>query len=99
MPKNKLSTPDWIREGFDSKKDWKKARGVKGKKQEKTFSIKVCPKCGSREVGIVLGGEEGKSSKGWECKKCKWKGKNVIKKELSEEEFMKYLGDKGEEVM
>jgi len=112
--KLKLSTPEWIMEGYDSKADWEKARqkaeplanssklgqvkGIKGKKKGKSFSIKVCPKCGSKEVGIVLGGGEGKGSKGWECKKCGWKGKEVGKLELNEDEFMKYLDDKGEEV-
>ncbi len=96
--KSGLSTPEWIKEGFDSKKDWEKARGVKGKEQGKTFRIKVCPKCGSREVGIILGGKEGKGSRGWECKKCGWKGKEIGKLELSEDEFMKYLDERGEEV-
>jgi len=96
--KAKLSTPEWILGGYDSKADWEKAKGIKGKKKGKSFSIKVCPKCGSKEVSIVLGGGEGKGSKGWECKKCGWKGKEVGKLELNEDEFMKYLDEKGEEV-
>lgn len=97
MPKkSKLSTPDWIREGFESKKDWEKAKGIKSQKKGKKFSIKVCPKCGSREVEVILGGKEGKGSKGWGCKKCGWKGKEVDKLELSEDEFMKYLDGKEE---
>ena len=62
------------------------------------FRIKVCPKCGSDEVGVVLTGEEGKGAKEWECKKCKWQGRDIEEKELSEDEFMKYLDEKGEEV-
>ncbi len=96
MPKKtKLSTPEWIIQGYDSKADWEKAKGIKSKKKEKSFSIRACPKCGSSDVAVVLGGEEGKGSKGWECKKCGWKGKDIIKKELTEDEFMK-LGEKEE---
>jgi len=43
-------------------------------------------------------GEEGKKADNWECKKCKWSGKDINEKELSENEFMKYLDEKGEEV-
>lgn len=99
MAKNKLSTPDWVLEGYDSEADYLKAKGFdKKEKKGKTFKIKECPKCNSDDVGLVLGGEEGKGTKGWECRKCKWKGKEVIEKELTEEEFMKYLDEKGEEV-
>ncbi len=34
----------------------------------------------------------------WECKKCKWRGKNIEEEELTEDEFMKYLDEHGEEV-
>jgi len=95
----KLSTSDWIREGYDSKEAYEKAKGINKKKEKsKIFRIKECPKCKSRDVGIVLGGEEGTGSKGWECHKCKWEGKDVKEMELTEEEFMKYLDEKGEEV-
>jgi hypothetical protein len=96
----KLSTPDWIREGYDSKADWEKAHNVKGKKKkdEKTFKIRRCPKCHSDNVNVVLTGEEGKGAKEWECKKCKWAGKDIDEEELGEEEFMKYLDEKGEDV-
>jgi len=67
-------------------------------KDSKTFKIRECPKCKSDEVQVVLTGEEGKGRGEWECKKCKWVGKNVIEKKLSENEFMKYLDEKGEEV-
>jgi len=84
MAKSKLKTPDWILKG-----DGKSV----AKKKGKTFKIKVCPECDSDEVGVVLG-ENGI----WECKKCKWKGENIKERELDEEEFMKYLDDKGEEI-
>jgi ribosomal protein L37AE/L43A len=116
----KLSTPDWIREGFDSKEAYEKSaknsksnfgsaksetqdfvgKGIKKKsgKEEKTFKIRICPKCKSDDVKVVLTGEEGKGAREWECRKCKWEGKNVEYKELSEDEFMIYLDEKGEEV-
>jgi len=96
----KLATPDWIKEGYDSPAEYAKAKGKSGKKKadEKTFKIKKCPKCGSDKVNVMLTGEEGKSAKEWECKKCKWHGKDVEEEELNEEQFMKYLDEKGEEV-
>ncbi|OYT36720.1 hypothetical protein B6U91_00590 [Candidatus Pacearchaeota archaeon ex4484_71] len=97
--KSKVKTPDWILEGYDSPEEYNKAKGIKTtKKSGKTFKLRICPKCGSDEVQVVIGGEEGKGAKGWECKKCGWKGKNVDEKELSEEEFMEYLDKKGEKV-
>ena len=94
-----MKTPDWILEGHDSEEDYNKSKGIKTKKKpRKTFKLKRCPKCESDEVSVVVGGEEGKGSKGWECKKCKWTGKDIKEDELSEDEFMKYLDDKGEEV-
>ena len=93
MPKGKLSTPDWIREGYDSEADYNKAKGIEKEKKGKTFKIRECPKCGSDDVAVVIG-EIGM----WECKKCGWKGIDIVQKELTEEEFMKYLDDKGEEV-
>jgi len=96
--KSKLATPDWIIEGYDSEEAYDKAKGKKPKKKGKTFKIRECPKCSSDDVGIVLGGVEGKGSKGWECHKCKWSGSNVNEKELTEDEFMKYLDTKGETV-
>lgn len=111
----KLTTPDWIKEGYDSPEEYAKARGksVKKKKaetsqvqsnssksriKEKIFKVKKCPKCGSYNVNVVLTGEEGKSAKEWECKNCKWHGKNIEEEELTEDEFMKYLDEKGEDV-
>ena len=94
-----MKTPDWILEGFDSKIDWEKSKGISSKKKEgKTFKVRECPECGSDKVVVVLGGSEGKGSEGWECKKCKWNGRDVKEEELGEEEFMKYLDKKGEEV-
>lgn len=98
--KEKMKTPDWILEGFDSEEEYNKKKGKKVKKKEgKTFRLRRCPECNSDEVSVVLNGEEGKGSGEWECKKCKWSGKNVKEEELTEDEFMKYLDDKGEEVI
>ena len=104
MKKAKVKTPDWILEGYDSKADYEKAKGLdkKPKKDGKTFKIRECPKCGSDDVGVVLSGsdseEDSQTGKEWECRKCKWKGKNIVEKELTEEELMEYLDKKQEEV-
>jgi len=112
MAKSKLATPDWIKEGYDSPAEYAKAKGIKNKKktsEEKTFKVKKCPKCDSYNVNVVLSEQEGsdddedlESSKKvvgeWECKKCGWTGKDVEEEELTEDEFMKYLDEKGEEV-
>ena len=100
--KGKLATPDWILEGYDSEADYNKAKGLdKKKKDEKTFKIRECPKCKSDDVGIVLSGsdseEESNTGREWECHKCKWHGTNIIEKELTEDELMKYMDEKGEE--
>ncbi len=63
------------------------------KQKTKTFKLRRCPECNSEDVGVVIG-ENGI----WECKKCKWKGRDIKENELNEEEFMKYLDEKGEEV-
>jgi len=104
MKKSKLSTPAWILEGYDSPAAYAKAHGQKEPEKEKTKSlkIKVCPKCGSDNVGIVLSNmdfeEESNTGKHWECKKCKWKGSDIKEKKLTEDELMKYLDEKGEEI-
>lgn len=89
----KLKTPDWILKG-EKKPEKKKEKGV--------FKIRKCPKCGSDNVNIILSGsdseEESNTGKQWECRKCKWKGANISMEQVSEEEFMKYLDEKGEEV-
>ncbi len=96
----KMKTADWILEGYDSEEEYNKKKGIKSKKKEgKTFKIRRCPKCGSDEVSVVLGFDEGKGRGEWECPKCKWTGKNIEEEELSEEDFMKYLDEKGEEVI
>jgi ribosomal protein L37AE/L43A len=95
MAKKKLSTPDWITEGYDSPAEYAKVHGKVGenKKAGKTFGVRKCPECGSDEVKVITG-EIGM----WKCKKCRWEGKNIKQEELTEEKFMKYLDDKGEEV-
>lgn len=84
--KSKLKTPDWILKGGKVPK--KKLTG-------KTFKVRVCPKCRSDEVGVVLGKEEGKGSGEWECHKCKWKGPDIEEQELNEEEFLKRMESGG----
>jgi len=101
----KLATPDWIREGYDSKKEYEKQnprfRTSKNnkKKEGKTFKLRKCPKCKSDKVSVVLTGEEGKGSGEWECKNCGWKGRDVKEEKLTEEQFMKYLDEQGAEVI
>lgn len=85
VKKSKIKTPDWILKG-------EKEEGKK-KKSGKTFKVRICPKCSSDDIGVVIG-EIGF----WECRKCAWKGKDVGEREYDEEEFMKYLDEKGEEV-
>ena len=101
--KSKLATPEWILEGYGSEADYNKAKGIDTKKKSgKTFKIRECPKCGSDDVGIVLSNldseDETSTGKNWECRECGWTGSDVVEKELTEDEFMKYLDDKGEEV-
>ena len=111
--KSKLSTPAWILEDYDSEEEYNKARqgtksptsskqsddsstkGILKKKNEKTFKIKKCPKCDSDNVNILVGKE---IIGEWECKECGWKGTEIKEEELTEEEFMKYLDENGEEV-
>ena len=139
MPtKSKLSTPEWIKEGYDSEEEYNKKKGIKkehrsvspkaylgraqepltrlnaGRKVGKVFKIRECPKCGSDDVNVILTGEsdedeplatssaisqsKGKGIGEWECKKCKWTGVDIVEKELTEEELMKYLDERGEPV-
>ena len=96
---SKLKTPDWILKG--GKKPDKKKEGPAGVSfGVKTFKIKECPKCKSDDVGIILSGSDSEEGGGkeWECHKCKWAGAKIIEKELTEDEFMKYLDEKGEPV-
>ncbi len=102
--KSKLATPEWILEGYNSIEEYNKAKGIKsGKKKEgKIFKIKECPKCGSDEVGVVLSESDKEEDSGtgqeWECRRCKWKGEDIIIKELNEDELMEYMDKRGEEV-
>ena len=100
--KAKVATPAWILEGYDSVAEYNKAKGITEdkKKSGKTFKIRECPKCKSDDVGVVISGsdEETGGGKEWECRKCKWKGKNIIEKDLTEDELMKYLDRKGEDI-
>lgn len=102
VKKDKVQTPAWILEGYDSPAEYEKVTGkaVEKKKAGKTFKVRKCPKCESDDVGIVLSGSDSEEGGGkeWECHKCKWKGAEVKESELTEEEFMKYLDNKGEEV-
>lgn len=89
--KEKMKTPDWILEGYDSEEDYNKSKGISKKKTSgKTFKLRKCPKCDSDDVAVVVG-EETKGK--WQCNKCGWKGADVKKQELNEEEFMKYLDE------
>lgn len=91
-----MKTPDWVLEGFDSEEEYNKKKGIKNKKKSgKIFKLKRCPKCKSDNVCVIVGCEK----KGeWGCRKCDWIGKNIKEDELNEDEFMKYLDEKGEEV-
>jgi len=96
-----MKTPDWIIEGYDSKADYDKAKGITSeKKKGKTFKIRECPKCHSDEVGLVLSNSDSEEGGGkeWECRKCKWKGADIDEKELTEKELMEHMDKKGEEV-
>ncbi len=88
MGKSKIKTPDWILQGSSPR--------TETRKKSKTFKIKFCPACGSDDVSVILGNEEGKplTQNKWQCKKCKWKGKNINEKELNEEKFIEYLNRK-----
>ena len=91
MAEGKLKTPAWIIEGYKSKEEYESSKGIKSEKKGKSYKLRICPKCGGSNVNVVLGGEEGNGSRGWECKKCKWRGKDVDEKEMSEEEFLKHF--------
>lgn len=87
-----MKTPDWILKGYDCKADWEKAQGKQPDARKcKTYKIKVCPKCKSSRVHVVLVGEEGKKADKWECSKCKWVGRDIQIEELPEEEFLEKM--------
>ncbi len=83
VKKSKIQTPDWILKG---------EVGPKKKESGKIFKVKICPNCKSDQVNVVIG-ESGL----WKCNNCSWKGKGIVEKEYDEEEFMKYLDERGEE--
>ena len=96
LKKSKLKTPNWILEGYDSEAEYNNVKGIdKKKKVDGVFTLKLCSKCGSEKVRVVLC--EDKKTK-WKCEKCGWSGTQIKEKELAEEEFMKYLDEKGEEL-
>ena len=98
MGKGKLTTPEWIKEGYKSKEEYERKKEIKTKKKDagkKKYRVKKCPKCGSTEVSVVLTGEEGKGAREWECKACKWRGRIIEEKELTEDEFLEHLGRMG----
>ncbi len=87
MPKkSKIQTPDWILKGKEK---------PKAKIKSKVYKVRKCPKCKSAEIGVVLGIEEGRGKGEWECRRCKWKGVEIINEEVGEEEFLKIF-DKGD---
>ena len=45
--KEKLKTPEWILQGYDSEEEYNKIKGIENKKTGKTFKIRKCPECGS----------------------------------------------------
>jgi len=93
----KLKTPEWILMGYKSREEYERETGKKAskKKEGKIYKIKICPKCKSNEVRIVLSNldseEETNTGKQWECLKCKWKGKNIDEKEVNEDEFLEHI--------
>ena len=102
MKKSKLKTPAWILEGYDSEAEYNKAHGkTEEKKKGWVFKISKCPKCRSDDVRVILSGNNGEEGGGkeWECRKCGWKGEDIFKEELNEDEFMRYLDNRGEEVI
>ncbi len=63
----------------------------KNTKTEKVYKIKICPKCGSDAVHVVV--EQEKRGE-WTCKSCKYHGKNIDEKKLDSEAFLEYLESK-----
>lgn len=90
FPTSSKESEDFSTKGIDNSK----------KKKGRTFRIRECPECGSDDVGIVLSNSDAEEGGGneWECHKCGWKGSDINEKELDEDEFMKYLDERGEPV-
>jgi ribosomal protein L37AE/L43A len=108
--KTKLSTPEWILEGYNSKKEYENDKGIILEKPKKEFEKKPKTKKTKKQVDSEkifkikkcpeCGNKEikvvvGEKVKGlWKCNKCNWKGKKIDTEEVSEEEFIKYLENK-----
>lgn len=60
-------------------------------KKAKKFTVRMCPKCKSDDVGVMVGGATGM----WECHKCGFQGPSFIEKEMDEDEFLEYEEKKG----
>ncbi len=97
VKRSKIQTPEWVLKGYKSEKEYLSKTGKKKQTSGKVYKIKECPKCKSRDVFVSLGAEEGKGKGEWECKKCRWKGRDVFEKEVSEDEFLDYMESKGED--
>ncbi|MFH1608006.1 MAG: hypothetical protein ABIA78_02635 [archaeon] len=108
MTKNKLSTPDWIKEGYDSPAEYEKAKGKTEEKKTDTqgrtpkdFNQKSLQgaktfkirKCPECGSFDVVVVTEKDAVGLWRCGKCGWEGKNVGWEEMTEEEFMKYTDE------
>ena len=97
MKKPKIQTPEWVLKGYNSEKEYLGKTGKKKPSSGKTYKIRKCPKCKSRDVFVLLGAEEGKGKGEWECRKCKWKGKDIIEEEVSEDDFLKHMEEIGDD--
>jgi len=94
--KPKIQTPEWVLKGYNSENEYLEKTGKKKKPASgKTFKIRKCPKCKSTDVSVLLGREEGKGKGEWQCKKCKWSGKDIVEEEVGEDEFLDYLEKSG----
>lgn len=93
----KVQTPAWILEGYDSPEEYNKKQSDDSsiKRIKKEHKVRKCPKCGSFDV-VVVTGEDAKGL--WRCGKCAWKGQDVAWEEMDDEEFMKYIDSKEEDV-
>src|SRR3989344_7170646 len=110
----KLSTPEWILEGYDSPAEWKKAKGLGAAPSKKAATPKKEKKSSKSEKGKtrtfkvracpkcksdIVKVVVGEEAKGlWICESCKWKGRNVEELEMSEDDFIQYLEDKEKKV-
>jgi len=96
VKRKKLETPEWIKKGYGSEDEYLESsieKPAKKSSSKKTYKIRICPVCKSDDVKVVVG-EEAKGL--WFCNGCKWKGKGIEEKIVSEEEFLSYLEKKEE---